>query len=125
MTSPQDSEDTDDRDSGPGLSDRIGSVLGSTGSVLGSTGRTLAYAALNSEVDGTSANDHIHEISGRSVEVSDRNGNRLSDPVTDVKKARQSRTRSFMQGALHARNTGRGNAFTFSGPTASGPRNGA
>lgn len=47
---------------------------------------TLAYAALNTEVNGRSANDAIHETTGRHVEVYDKHGARLGDDRTDTKK---------------------------------------
>jgi hypothetical protein len=56
------------------------------GGILG----TLAYAGLNTEVNGRSANDGIHEMTGRHAEVYDKTGARLGDSRTDAKKYGQS-----------------------------------
>lgn len=56
------------------------------GGILG----TIAYAGLNTEVNGHSLNDTIHETTGRHAEVYDKSGARLGDSRTDAKKYGQS-----------------------------------
>jgi hypothetical protein len=58
-----------------------------------------AYAGLNTEINGRSANDTLFDTTGRHAEVYDRQGNRISDDRTDAKKYGQAAGYEGMQRA--------------------------